>query len=95
MSVQLWKVLLPALGLSLMWTACKKDQSATVENNETESGAKFSGAVFDDPAKLANLPVVMSSQFYQQQQGARKRTPTSPTNPPADTTTTTTPRLQQ
>ncbi len=91
MSVQLWKVLLPALGLSLIWTACQKEQSATVENNnDTEPNAKYSGVAPDDPAKLAKLPVVMSSQFYQQMQSARKRTP-SPTNPPTDTTITTTP----
>lgn len=92
MSVQLWKVLLPALGLSLMWTACKKDESATVENNsDTESSAKFSGVTFSDPAKLANLPVVVSSEYYLQLQSARKKTPTNPTTPPADTTTITPP----
>lgn len=92
MSVQLWKVLLPALGLSVMWTACQKKDSVAVENNsDTEATAKFSGVTFSDPTKLAKLPVVMSSQFYQQQQSARKRTPTSPTNPPADTTTITPP----
>jgi C1A family cysteine protease len=92
MSVQLWKVLLPALGLSLVWTACKKDQSATVENNsDTEVNAKLSGVAPDDPAKLATLPVVMSSQYYQQLQSARKKAPTTPTNPPADTTTITPP----
>jgi C1A family cysteine protease len=92
MSVRLWKVLLPALGLSLLWTACRKDQSATVEsNNDSEPNAKYSGVAFDDPAKLAKLPVVMSSQFYDQMQSARKRTPTSPTNPPSDTTTITPP----
>jgi C1A family cysteine protease len=92
MSVQLWKVLVPALGLSLLWTACRKEQSATVEtNNDTESNAKYSGVAFDDPTELAKLPVVMSAQFYEQMQGARKRTPTSPTNPPSDTTTITPP----
>jgi hypothetical protein len=92
MSVQLWKVLVPALGLSLLWTACRKDQSATVENtNESEPNAKYSGVAFDDPAKLAKLPVVMSSQFYEQMQSARRKTPTSPTNPPSDTTTITPP----
>ncbi len=82
MSVQLWKVLLPALGLSIMWAACHLDQSATVENNDTESSAKFSGVVFDDPSrKLANLSVVMSSQFYQQFAKCKKKhhSPTSTT----------------
>jgi C1A family cysteine protease len=75
-----------------MWTACQKKDSVTVENkSDTESTAKFSGATFDDQAKLANLPVVMSSQFYQQLQSARKRTPTNPTNPPTDTINTTPP----
>lgn len=91
MSVQLWKVLVPALGLSLIWTACRKEQSATVENNSvSEPNAKLSGVAPDDQAKLAKLPVVMSSQYYQQLQGARKRTPSSPTSP-TDTTITTTP----
>jgi C1A family cysteine protease len=73
----------------MLWTACKKEQSATVEkNHDTEPNAKYSGVAPDDPAKLAKLPVIMSSQFYQQLQSARKRTPTSP---PKDTTTTTPP----
>src|SRR5688572_21186046 len=89
MSVQLWKVLIPALGLSMLWTACKKEDSASVEKaNDTEANAKLSGVAPDDPARLAKLPVVMSSQYYEQMQSARKRTPTKP---PTDTTTTTPP----
>jgi C1A family cysteine protease len=91
MSVQLWKVLVPALGLCLLWTACKKEESVTPEQQiSDEPNAKLSGVVSDDPAKLAKLPVIMSSQFYEQMQSARKRT-TSPTNPPTDTTTITPP----
>lgn len=91
MSVQLWKLLVPALGLSLIWTACRKEQSAPVETTtDAEPNAKLSGVAPDDQAKLARLPVVMSSQFYQQLQSARKKTPTSPTSP-TDTTITTTP----
>lgn len=91
MSVQLWKVLLPALALSIIWTACQKKDSTPVENNNaSEPTAKFSGVTFSDPAKLARLPVVMSSQYFKEIQSGRKRT-TSPTTPPSDTTTITPP----
>jgi C1A family cysteine protease len=91
MSVQLWKVLLPALGLSLLWTACKKNESATVEkNNDTEANVKFSGVAPDDLTKLAKVPVMMSSEFYRQLQSGARRAPKTST--PTDTTTTTVPK---
>ena len=90
-SLQFLKVLVPALGLVIIYTACKKEQSATVENNSnnTEANVKFYGAAPDDPAKLANVPVVMSSEFYQQVQTSARRQ--KPSTSPTDTTTTTPP----
>jgi C1A family cysteine protease len=89
-SLKLLKVLVPALGLVIIYTACKKEQSATVENNSnTESNLKLSGVAPDDPAVLAKIPVMMSSEFFQKAQtSARKQ---KPSTQPTDTTTTTPP----
>jgi len=91
--VRLWKVLIPALGLTIIYTACKKDESATSGNSSNaQTNPKLSGVTPDDQAKLAKLPLVVSAQFYQGiKSGARKptsggsSTPTPP--PPTDTTT--------
>src|SRR5690349_20937193 len=95
MQVRLWKVLIPALGLTIVYTACKKDQSATSANSSNaQTNPKLSGVTPDNVAQLAKLPLIVSSQFYTQiKSGARKptsggsSTPTPP--PPTDTTTVT------
>jgi hypothetical protein len=89
MSVQLWKVLLPALGLSLMWTACKKDQSATLPEEQTFE-PKASGTIEDDPALVNKTPLLLSAEYLTTAHTARKGTGKPGTTTPTDTTTTTT-----
>jgi hypothetical protein len=62
MSVQLWKVLLPALGLSLLWTACKKEESAT-QTEQQSKDPMYSGTVEDDPAMVNKTPLLLSADF--------------------------------
>ena len=98
MSVQLWKVLLPALGLSLLWTACKKEESATHSEQSQSKDPMYSGTVEDDPAMVNKTPLLLSADFLTTVRTARKggkpvtpvdtTTTTTPTTPP-DTTTTT------
>jgi C1A family cysteine protease len=91
MSVQLWKVLIPALGLSMLWTACKKEQSATQSEQQLLKDQMYSGTVEDDPAMVNKAPLLLSADFLTTvrtaRKGGNKPGPTAPT----DTTTTTTP----
>jgi C1A family cysteine protease len=89
MSVQLWKVLLPALGLSLIWTACQKEQSATQTENQQSKDPMYSGTVEDDPAMVNKTPLILSADFLTTVRTARKGG--KPVPNPVDTTTTTTP----
>lgn len=105
MSVQLWKVLLPALGLTLIWTACKKEQSATQTEEQQSQDPMYSGVVADEVTMVNNTPLLLSSDFLTTVRTARKggkpgtnpvdttttTTPTNPTNPDTTTTTPTTP----
>jgi C1A family cysteine protease len=98
MSVQLWKVLLPALGLSLIWTACKKEQSATQTEQQQSNNPMYSGTIEDDPAMVNKTPLLLSADFLTMVHTARKggKPGTNPvdtitTTPPTDTTTTPTP----
>lgn len=92
MSVQLWKVLLPALGLSIMWTACQKDRSATLPDQQTFSDLRLSGTIEDDPALVNKAPLLLSADFLTTARTARKGGNGKPgTTTPVDTTTTTTP----
>jgi C1A family cysteine protease len=102
MSVQLWKVLVPALGLAMLWTTCKKEESATHSEQQQSKDPMYSGTVEDDPAMVNKTPLALSAYFLATVRTARKRgkpgttTPvdttktTVPTTPP-DTTTTPTP----
>jgi C1A family cysteine protease len=87
MSVQLWKVLLPALGLSLIWTACKKEQSATQTEQQSQD-PMYSGVVADDATMVNKTPLILSADFLTTVHTARKG---KPGTTPVDTTTTTTP----
>ena len=92
MSVQLWKVLVPALGLSLLWTACKKEESAAQTENQ-QSQIKLSGVVADDVNLVNQTPLILSSNFLTTLNTARRGKPvkpvdtTTPPPPPPDTTT--------
>lgn len=88
MSVQLWKVLVPMLGLSLIWTACQKEQSATNGNQSNSNEPRYSGVVADDAAMVNKTPLILSADFVTSVQTARK---SKPGTTPVDTTTTTTP----
>jgi C1A family cysteine protease len=90
MSVQLWKVLVPALGLSMLWTACKKDQSATQSEQQSSNEPKYSGTVEDDPALVSKAKLLLSADFLKTARIARKGS-SRPGTQPVDTTTTTTP----
>jgi len=100
MSVQLWKVLVPALGLSMIWTACRKEESPTHTETLPSNNAMYSGTVEDDPALVNKAPLTLSANFLTTLSTARKSKPgtttptdtttTVPTTPP-DTTTTTKP----
>jgi C1A family cysteine protease len=92
MSVQLWKVLVPALGLSLLWTACKKEESATLPEEQSSNEARYTGTVEDDPALVNKAPLLLSADFIATVRTARKGGGGKPGNTtPIDTTTTTTP----
>jgi C1A family cysteine protease len=91
MSVQLWKVLVPALGLSLLWTACRKEESVTPEQQATNE-PRYSGTIEDDPAKVDKVPLILSADFLATARTARKGGNGKPgTTTPVDTTTTTPP----
>jgi C1A family cysteine protease len=94
-------VLLPALGLSLLWTACKKEESATQTENQQSQTLRLSGVVEDDISMVNKTPILLSADFLTTVSTARKggkpgtnpvdtTTTTTPTTPP-DTNTTTTP----
>jgi C1A family cysteine protease len=88
MSVQLWKkVLVPALGLSLLWTACKKEQSATQTEQQQSLEPRLSGTIEDDINMVNKTPLLLSSNFLTTLRAARR----SKTTKPTDTTTTTIP----
>ncbi|OQP54442.1 C1 family peptidase [Niastella populi] len=92
MSVQLWKVLVPALGLSLLWTACKKEEAATLPDEQTFNDLRLSGTIEDDPALVNKAPLLLSADFLTAYRTARKGGNGKPgTTTPVDTTTTTTP----
>jgi len=90
MSVQLWKVLVPALGLSLIWTACRKEQSATQTETHRSNNDLYSGTVEDDPAKVNKVPLLLSADLLTTVRTARKGGKPGTTTP-TDTTVTTTP----
>src|SRR5690349_20922221 len=97
MSVQLWKVLVPALGLSMLWTACKKEESATHSEQQISKDPMYSGTVEDDPAMVKKTSLLVSADYLTTVHTARKGgkpgtttpvdTTTVPTTPPPDTTT--------
>ncbi|HEX6427174.1 MAG TPA: C1 family peptidase [Niastella sp.] len=92
MSVQLWKVLVPALGLSLLWTACKKEQSATQTEEQQSNEPRYSGTVEDDPAMVSKASLLVSADFINTvHMTARKGGGGKPGTQPVDTTTTTPP----
>jgi C1A family cysteine protease len=86
MSVQLWKVLVPALGLAVIWTACQKEQSAT--QSQQSKDPMYSGTVADDATLVNKTPLLLSADYLTTVRTARK---TKPGTNPVDTTTTTTP----
>jgi hypothetical protein len=58
---QLWGVLCAAVIL----TACQKETSTTQEQQSNENNLiRATGALPDDPALVAKVPVIMSSDFY-------------------------------
>jgi hypothetical protein len=58
---QLWGLLCAVLIL----TACQKETSSTNEQQSTENNLiRATGALPDDPALVAKVPVIMSSDFY-------------------------------
>jgi C1A family cysteine protease len=91
MSVQLWKVLVPALGLSMLWTACKKEESATQSQQQSSKDPKYSGTVEDDAAMVNKTPLLLSADLLTTVRTARKGGNKPGTTSPTDTTTTTTP----
>jgi C1A family cysteine protease len=82
-------VLLPALGLSLLWTACKKEESATQTENQQSQTLRLSGVVEDDISMVNKTPILLSADFLTTVSTARKGG--KPGTNPVDTTTTTTP----
>lgn len=88
MSVQLWKVFVPMLGLSVIWTACQKEQSATNGKQSGSNEPRYSGVVADDAAMVNKTPLLLSADFMATVRTARKGKPGTTT--PVDTTTTVT-----
>lgn len=86
MSVQLWKLLVPALGLVITYTACKKEESATQASQSKDP--MYSGTVADDATLVNKIPLMVSADFLTTARNTRK---SKPGTNPVDTTTTTTP----
>jgi len=83
-------MLVPALGLSMLWTACRKEQSATQTETQLSNIAMYSGTVEDDAAMVNKTPLLLSAEFLTNTvRTARKGKPGTTT--PTDTTITTTP----
>lgn len=89
MSVHLWKVLVPALGLSMLWAACRKEESATQSTTQSSKDPMYSGTVEDDPVMVNKTPMVLSAEFLTNTVHTARKS--KPTTTPTDTTTTTVP----
>ena len=60
-AIRLWGMLCTVLIL----TACQKEESTTHEQQDDENSlTRATGALPDDPALIANVPVIVSSDFY-------------------------------
>lgn len=68
MKNQLSKKLMPlALGGLIFAVSCQKETSESISNelaSDPQTGIKVSGAVVDDSATLANVPVLVSAEFH-------------------------------
>ena len=59
---------MPVTASMMLVVACtKKDVPVSQENSETSGGLKVTGALADDPQKVASVPVFVSSEFAKMQ----------------------------
>ena len=58
----LWGVAL-CMSISLLWVSCKKNDSSLTPRASSEYNLRVSGVVPDDPALVAKVPVIISTDF--------------------------------